>query len=185
MHRPITGYHQDPQGDWVAELSCGHGQHVRHRPPMTLRPWVTSEEGRAGRRGTPLDCVRCDRGELPDGYQPYKRTAEFTEATIPAGLLSGHALRSGVWGVLRVLYGRLHYVVEAPEPATESATVSATESATERERERGGGAARPTSAPQVLDTDHPIHIPPEVRHHVEACGPVRFVVEFHCRPDES
>jgi hypothetical protein len=32
--RPIVGFHQDEHQDWVAELSCGHNQHVRHRPPF-------------------------------------------------------------------------------------------------------------------------------------------------------
>jgi hypothetical protein len=30
----ITGFHQDEEANWVAELSCGHQQHVRHRPPF-------------------------------------------------------------------------------------------------------------------------------------------------------
>ncbi|MBI5854136.1 MAG: DUF3565 domain-containing protein [Nitrospirae bacterium] len=44
IHR-ITGYHQDEQGDWVADLACGHGQHVRHQPPLTVRPWGVIAEG--------------------------------------------------------------------------------------------------------------------------------------------
>ena len=57
--RAIIGFHQDEAGDWVAELACGHGQHVRHRPPWTLRPWVLTLEGRAARIGVPLACVLC------------------------------------------------------------------------------------------------------------------------------
>jgi len=34
MNQSIIGYHLDDQGDWVADLACGHGQHVRHQPPM-------------------------------------------------------------------------------------------------------------------------------------------------------
>lgn len=60
MQRAITGFHQDEHGDWVAELACGHGQHVRHKPPFQLRPWVVTAEGRASRIGTELSCVRCD-----------------------------------------------------------------------------------------------------------------------------
>jgi hypothetical protein len=66
MERPITGYHRDVEGHWVAELGCGHGQHVRHDPPWEHRPWVTTEAGRRGRLGAPLDCRKCDRGEPPD-----------------------------------------------------------------------------------------------------------------------
>lgn len=67
MKQPITGYHRDEQGDWIAELSCGHGQHVRHRPPFTLRPWVETAAGRDSMLGTELDCVRCGRGEPAGG----------------------------------------------------------------------------------------------------------------------
>jgi hypothetical protein len=60
VNQPIVRYHQDEQGDWVADLACGHGQHVRHQPPMTSRPWVLSEEGRQTQLGTMLNCKTCD-----------------------------------------------------------------------------------------------------------------------------
>lgn len=59
MQRAITGFHRDADDDWVAELACGHGQHVRHKPPWTVRAWVTTEEGRASRLGAILECKRC------------------------------------------------------------------------------------------------------------------------------
>jgi hypothetical protein len=43
----------------VADLECGHTQHVRHDPPWQVREWVTTPEGRASRLGTELDCVKC------------------------------------------------------------------------------------------------------------------------------
>ena len=58
--RKITGFHLDENGDWVAELECGHGQHVRHNPPWTMRPWVLTEEGRAGHIGRELNCKKCE-----------------------------------------------------------------------------------------------------------------------------
>ena len=60
MQRRITGYHLDDEGHWVAELECGHGQHVRHDPPWQVREWVTTEEGRRRCLGELLDCRRCD-----------------------------------------------------------------------------------------------------------------------------
>lgn len=60
MQRRITGFHQDDAADWVAELACGHGQHMRHKPPLVSRPWVLSEEGRAQMVGTEVGCPRCD-----------------------------------------------------------------------------------------------------------------------------
>ncbi len=70
MDRSITGFHLDAEGDWVAELSCGHNQHVRHRPPFQLRPWVIEPEGRAAMLGTPLGCPLCDRVEPPEDVVP-------------------------------------------------------------------------------------------------------------------
>ncbi len=60
MERAIVGFHQDEDWHWVAELECGHTQHVRHDPPWVNRPWVTSAEGRAGMLGFRLDCRLCD-----------------------------------------------------------------------------------------------------------------------------
>ncbi|MFE8071013.1 DUF3565 domain-containing protein [Marinobacteraceae bacterium S3BR75-40.1] len=64
--RPMTGFHRDEDGDWVAELACGHNQHVRHKPPFINRPWTQSEQGRRGRLGQCLPCRKCERGEPPD-----------------------------------------------------------------------------------------------------------------------
>jgi hypothetical protein len=60
FERRIVGFHQDEFGDWVAELDCGHCQHMRHNPPWTNRPWVITEEGRASRLGTMLVCKCCE-----------------------------------------------------------------------------------------------------------------------------
>ena len=59
MNQPIVGYHRDEQGDWVADLACGHGQHVRHQPPFSHRPWVLTPEGREQHVGTYLICKKC------------------------------------------------------------------------------------------------------------------------------
>jgi hypothetical protein len=60
MEAKIVGFHQDESGDWVADLSCGHTQHVRHRPPWETRPWVVNPAGRQEHIGQPLVCKRCD-----------------------------------------------------------------------------------------------------------------------------
>jgi hypothetical protein len=60
MKRKIAGFHLDEFRDWVADLECGHGQHVRHRPPFELRPWVVTVEGRQSRLGCELECKKCD-----------------------------------------------------------------------------------------------------------------------------
>src|SRR5947207_8580061 len=60
MQQRIVGFHQDEDEHWVAELECGHNQHVRHDPPWTKREWVTTVAGRNSRLGSRLDCKKCD-----------------------------------------------------------------------------------------------------------------------------
>jgi hypothetical protein len=60
MKKRIVGYHVDDEHHWVAELECGHDQHVRHQPPWINRPWVITREGRDSKLGEMLDCRKCD-----------------------------------------------------------------------------------------------------------------------------
>ena len=66
MTRAIIGFHKDENEDWVADLDCGHTQHVRHKPPWQNRPWVLTEEGRAKFFGHPLNCKKCDEEQVTD-----------------------------------------------------------------------------------------------------------------------
>jgi hypothetical protein len=66
MNQSIAGYHKDEEDDWVAELECGHFQHVRHNPPFVNRPWVITEVGRDSMLGHELNCKKCDLGEPKD-----------------------------------------------------------------------------------------------------------------------
>lgn len=152
MERSITGFHQDELGDWVAELDCYHNQHTRHKPPFFNREWTQSEEGRASMLGKKLDCLRCDKLEFPEGLQEYKRTPDFTEATIPAGLLRDHSTKTGVWGLIQVEEGALTYTVQYPEERS-----------------------------YVLTPESPGVVVPEMKHHVKAETPVKFHVAFHKR----
>lgn len=61
--RTIERLRPDDEGQWVAELSCGHAQHVRHDPPWQVREWTQSAEGRSSRIGTLLGCPLCDAPE--------------------------------------------------------------------------------------------------------------------------
>jgi tellurite resistance-related uncharacterized protein len=149
MKRPIVGFHLDAESHWVAELSCGHPQHTRHDPPFVDRPWVLTPEGRASQRGAHLECVRCDRREMPGGFEAYRRTAVFSEASIPDGLLKNHTTKRGVWGLIHVERGRLEYHVFAPFHTQE-----------------------------VLTPESPGVVLPEVEHRVAASGEVSFYVEF-------
>lgn len=57
--RRIRGFRQDEAGDWIADLECGHSQHVRHNPPWENRPWVMSADTRDDRVGSFMQCLRC------------------------------------------------------------------------------------------------------------------------------
>ena len=46
-------------GHRVADLECGHTQHMRHTPPWQNRPWITTAEGRARFIGTEVRCTKC------------------------------------------------------------------------------------------------------------------------------
>jgi hypothetical protein len=66
IDQPIVGYHLDEEGDWVAELACGHNQHVRHNPPWNNRPWTETEAGRQSMIGQQLGCRKCVAGAARD-----------------------------------------------------------------------------------------------------------------------
>ena len=150
MERPILSFEQDEAGDWAARLSCGHRQHTRHNPPFAERTWVLDEAGRASRIGAGLDCVLCDRAELPSECEPYKRTKTFDEETVPAGLRANHSTKAGVWGLIHVESGELEYRIEGDDAATR--------------------ILRPGEVPGT--------VVPEVLHRVDPIGSVRFYVEF-------
>lgn len=70
MKQPISGYHRDDEAHWVAQLACGHNQHVRNDPPWQNRPWVTSVAGRTRMLGLQLECKKCDAGAPADEQPP-------------------------------------------------------------------------------------------------------------------
>ena len=66
MNQSIIGYHKDEEDHWVAELNCGHFQHVRHKPPFINRPWIVTQQGRESMLGEKLNCKKCDTGAPKD-----------------------------------------------------------------------------------------------------------------------
>jgi len=148
--RAIVSFRRDQASEWIAELACGHGQHVRHAPPWQLRPWVETEAGREQQLGAELPCASCAMPSLPEGVTQYKQTAEFDAQTLPAGLCSRHMLKPGTWGRIIVLEGKLLYVIE-----------------------------REPSVAFVLTPALPGIVAPEVPHHVEPRSTVRLRIEFY------
>jgi tellurite methyltransferase len=156
MLREIVSYHLDQHSDWVAELGCGHGQHVRHRPPYQLREWVTQAEGRQARLGSPLDCPSCDRAELPGDVRFERSSVQWTEGTIPAVLRTSHRLAPGTWGLIKVESGKLRFSASTVPKLNLVVAV---------------GSTQP--------------IPPGVDHDVGIIGPVCFSIDFYSVPHDG
>ena len=83
---------------------------------------------------------------------PYRSTPVFDEKTLPAALRSRHNTKAGVWGMIRVIEGRLK--LRYLDPVSEV----------------------------VLEPDRPGLILPEQPHEVEPLGAMRMQVDFYDQP---
>ena len=90
---------------------------------------------------------------LPTDVAAYRQTPEFTESTVPAGLLGAHTTKPSVWGRIRVIEGSLLYRIL--EPVVEEL---------------------------LLEPGVDGIVEPGVAHQVEMRGPARFFVEFLRQP---
>jgi tellurite resistance-related uncharacterized protein len=81
--------------------------------------------------------------------QPYRSTPIFDEASLPVALRSRHNTKAGVWGVIRVIEGRLK--LRYLDPPSE----------------------------RILDSGSPGLILPQQPHEVEPLGPMRMQVDFY------
>lgn len=86
---------------------------------------------------------------IPDGTEAYQRTAEFSEESVPKGLLRDHSTKADVWGRICVLEGRLEYTIQTTPVET-----------------------------HILTPDQEGVVEPGVLHSVKPLGAVRFYVEF-------
>jgi hemoglobin len=94
---------------------------------------------------------------LPPGLVAYRRTPEFDENTVPAGLSRAHATKAGVWGEIHVTKGGLRYRITDPRRSATEAILTP---------ETPAGVVEPT-----------------ILHEVEPLGSVRFYVEFSKSPE--
>ena len=84
--------------------------------------------------------------------QPYRSTPVFDETTLPVALRSRHSTKAGVWGVVRVIEGRLRLTYL--DPLSEA----------------------------VLDPATPGLLLPAQPHFVEPLGPMKMQVDFYDQP---
>lgn len=88
------------------------------------------------------------------GALPYRTTPVFDETSLPAALRARHSTKAGVWGMVRVMEGKVKLTYLEPE------------------REL------------LLDPDTPGRLLPQQVHYVEPLGPMQMFVEFYDRaPD--
>lgn len=87
-----------------------------------------------------------------DGPQPYRSTPVFDEVSLPAALRKRHDTKAGVWGLIRVLEGKLMLTIL--EPASTS----------------------------VLEPGKPGIVAPEQPHFVTPLGPMKMQVDFYSEP---
>ena len=90
--------------------------------------------------------------KLPSSVEFYRRTPEFTEDTVPAGLTKSHRTKSKVWGKIVVKEGKLRYRILKSIDANEVI---------------------------LLNSELAGIIEPEVEHDVLPLGNVLFYVEFY------
>ncbi len=81
--------------------------------------------------------------------QPYRSTPVFDEGSLPAALRGEHSTKAGVWGLIRVLEGKLRLSFADPQ------------------------------AEQVLEPGKPGLCQPQQVHHVTPLGPMRMQVDFY------
>jgi len=93
--------------------------------------------------------------KIPEGFVPYKRTAVFTEESIPKGLLKDHTVKEDCYAKICIIEGELDYTITEPEIST-----------------------------YRLNKNLPGIIEPQIKHHIKAVNKVRFFVEFY-RSEEN
>ena len=159
MIRSIVGFHADSDGDWVAELSCYHSQHLRHRPPFQQREWVLDPVGRAAHLGSHIECPLCDRAELPEGLTILGRAGPWDQDSVPGGLLRAHRTPEGRWGRLVIHDGAVGFQFKPGDA--------------------------PPAPVRHLDAGAHQPIPPGVPHRLILTGAVRLELEFWGGPTQS
>jgi len=80
---------------------------------------------------------------------PYRSTPIFDEVSLPAALRREHRTKKGVWGVIRLIEGKVRYTIVDPWSET------------------------------ILTRDEPGFVQPEQVHFVEPLGPIRMQVDFY------
>ncbi|MBS0286717.1 MAG: DUF1971 domain-containing protein [Proteobacteria bacterium] len=52
---------------------------------------------------------------LPNDIKLYRRTPIFTHENVPQGWLKNHSTKKDVWGLIKIMEGKLEYIIETDE----------------------------------------------------------------------
>jgi truncated hemoglobin YjbI/tellurite resistance-related uncharacterized protein len=120
---------------------------------MVSPPVAEAMQAKAARIAHSLDLAihfRLSKAEAEAPVsKPYRSTPVFDDRTLPEALRRAHTTKAGVWGVIRVLEGRVRYRIEAHDHDV------------------------------ILSPGTPGLVRPQEPHHVEPVGPMRMQVEFY------
>ena len=87
---------------------------------------------------------------IPESYSAYKRSAVFTESSVPKGLLKDHSVAEHCYAKIIVLEGEIEYTLSGE-----------------------------SSSSTTLTPENPGTIKPLVKHYINPLGKTRFYVEFY------
>ena len=87
--------------------------------------------------------------------RPYRSTPVFDQETLPAALRNRHSTRAGVWGMIRILEGKLRLTIFDPWDEI------------------------------VLDPATPGLLQPGQPHFVTPLGPMKMQVDFYDQPPDG
>ena len=117
---------------------------------LGLECWHEIEQTNAHRVGDLIDCSQCDALDFPLGLSAYKTTPVFNQQAIPKGFRRAHSTKKGVWALIKVVSGQVHYVVDDLDELC-----------------------------VVLDENLEGVIAPQMMHHLDVIGDVELYVEFY------
>ncbi len=150
MDQNIVRFHQDEEGCWVANLICGHCQHVRHNPPWVNRPWISTEATRELYIGQSLNCLKCNMPNIPSSAKQIKCSEQYDQQSLHQQFVGAQVNNSDFWIKVIIFEGELVYrrLTEIPHG-------------------------------YVVDSEYSAVIEPRMKYILRSKGPVRFKFQYY------
>lgn len=88
--------------------------------------------------------------KIPNNVSAYKKTPNFSQDSVPSGLLKNHKTKAGTWGKIIVLKGEIEYCIQT----------------------------NPLEIIKLTSSNYGV-VEPEQLHFIKPLGAVEFYVEFY------